>query len=148
MRKSRFQHNHKILKKLLHKFIFFFYIMWISHIEIYSKKFRVGYRTSFPIIQLHVSSCFHGWYKWLQLSNLSYAQQGCAQVRARITLILPGQSNDNIPATKWLYPAEFLNRKENLLLPGYLIRLPVENSRRSIHQSRNITDNSHVAILF
>ena len=54
--------------------------MWISHIEIYSKKFRVGYRTNFPVIQLHVSSCFHGWYKWLQLSNLAYAQQGCAQV--------------------------------------------------------------------
>ena len=61
--------------------------MWISHIEIYSKKFRVGYRTNVPVIQLHVSSCFHGWYKWLQLSNLAYAQQGCAQLRARITLI-------------------------------------------------------------
>ena len=60
--------------------------MWISHIEIYSKNFRVGYRTNFPVIQLHVSSCFHGWYKWLQLSNLAYAQQGCAQVRAHITL--------------------------------------------------------------
>ena len=60
--------------------------MWISHIEIYSKKFRVGYRTNFPVIQLHVSSCFHVWYKWLQLSNLAYAQQECAQVRARITL--------------------------------------------------------------
>ena len=32
--------------------------MWISHIEIYSKKFRVGYRTSFPVIQLHVSRAF------------------------------------------------------------------------------------------
>ena len=34
--------------------------IWFSHIEIYSKKFRVGYRTNFPVIQLHVSSCFHG----------------------------------------------------------------------------------------
>ena len=51
--------------------------MWISHIEIYSKQFRVGYRTSFPVIQLH---------KWLQLSNLAYAQERCAQVHARITL--------------------------------------------------------------
>ena len=27
--------------------------MWISHIEIYSKKIRVGYQTNFPVIQLH-----------------------------------------------------------------------------------------------
>ena len=61
----------KILKKLLHNFILFFFlnIMLISRIaiEIYSNKFRVGYQTNFPIIQLHVSSCFHGWYNHYSL---------------------------------------------------------------------------------
>ena len=34
------------------------YIMWISHIEMCTKKFRVGYQTNFPVIQLHVSRTF------------------------------------------------------------------------------------------
>ena len=33
--------------------------MWILHIKIYNKKFRVGnYQTNFPVIQLHKSLCF------------------------------------------------------------------------------------------
>ena len=32
-----------------------------------SLTFRVGYRTDCPVIQLHVSSCFHWWYKWHSL---------------------------------------------------------------------------------
>ena len=40
----------KILKKISDKFLFFFLKMHISHREIYSKKFRVGYRPIFRVM--------------------------------------------------------------------------------------------------
>ena len=59
--------------------------MQISHIEIYAKKLRVGYRTNFPVNKLHVFMCPRAF--TTELSYLVYAQQGCGQVRTRITLI-------------------------------------------------------------
>ena len=44
----------------------------MSHIEIYTKQFRVGYRPNVLVIQLHMFSWAHSWYKWQQLRNQAY----------------------------------------------------------------------------
>ena len=48
---------------------FFFYKMQISHREIYTKTFWVGYQHNFLIILLHAFSWVQSSYKWQQLDN-------------------------------------------------------------------------------
>ena len=82
MHKSCFHYNHlnqnSEEKKLPDNL---FWEIYISHIEIYTKRMRVFYRPIL-VIQLHVFLWFHSWYKWQQLGNHACAQQWCTEMYA------------------------------------------------------------------